>query len=83
METQKVFKLIKYLFNSLGNFDSMNSTTKMGNWNDKKNKIKQKFADWKDDDLMYVAGKMDDLYGKIQKMRGNPKVKAYKMANDR
>ncbi|MDR3666803.1 MAG: CsbD family protein [Ignavibacteriaceae bacterium] len=41
-----------------------------GNWNQMKGKIKQKYPDLTDDDLMFVAGKEDDLLGRIQRKTG-------------
>lgn len=44
----------------------MNTTVVKGNWNELKGKLKQKFADLTDDDLMYAEGKEDELLGKLQ-----------------
>ena len=41
-----------------------------GNWNQMKGKIKQKYPDLTDDDLMLVAGREDDLLGRIQRKTG-------------
>ena len=41
-----------------------------GNWNQMKGKIKQKYPDLTDDDLMLVNGKEDDLLGRIQRKTG-------------
>ncbi|MCB1211421.1 MAG: CsbD family protein [Verrucomicrobiales bacterium] len=41
-----------------------------GNWNDLKGKLKQRFADLTDDDMLYVEGKEDELYGRLQKRLG-------------
>jgi len=41
-----------------------------GNWNELKGRIKQKWGDLTDDDLMYEEGKDDELIGKIQKKTG-------------
>lgn len=49
------------------------STTKLkikGNWNEAKGKLKQKYADLTDDDLLYAEGKEDELYGRLQKKLG-------------
>ncbi|PKB15649.1 CsbD family protein [Flavobacterium sp. 5] len=43
------------------------------NWNEIKGKLKQKYADLTDDDLLYEEGKEDELYGKIQKRIGKSK----------
>jgi uncharacterized protein YjbJ (UPF0337 family) len=41
-----------------------------GDWNITKGKLKQKWARLTDDDLQYVEGKQDELYGRIQKRTG-------------
>jgi uncharacterized protein YjbJ (UPF0337 family) len=41
-----------------------------GNWNQMKGKIKEKYPDLTDDDLMFVTGKEDDLLGRIQRKTG-------------
>lgn len=41
-----------------------------GKWNELKGKLKQKYADLTEDDLMYVEGKEDELYGKLQQKLG-------------
>lgn len=44
-----------------------------GNWNEVKGKVKQKYADLTDDDLLYEEGKDDELLGRIQKKIGKTK----------
>lgn len=46
-----------------------------GTWNEVKGKIKQKYADLTDDDLLYEEGKDDELLGRIQKKTGETKEK--------
>ena len=41
-----------------------------GNWNEMKGKIKQQYANLTDDDLLYEAGKEDELLGRLQKKTG-------------
>ncbi len=41
-----------------------------GNWNEVKGKLKQKYANLTDDDLLYVEGKEDELFGRLQKKLG-------------
>ena len=41
-----------------------------GDWNITKGKLKQKWAKLTDDDLQYSEGKMEELYGRIQKRTG-------------
>ncbi len=51
-------------------FNSMNTIEIKGDWNIIKGKLKQKWAKLTDDDLQYVAGKQEELLGRIQKRTG-------------
>ena len=51
----------------------MNKQTIEGNWNEIKGKMKQKYADLTDDDLLYVEGKEDELFGRLQQKIGKTK----------
>ena len=44
-----------------------------GRWNEIKGKLKQKYAQLTDDDLMYQDGKEDELLGRIQQRLGRAK----------
>ena len=44
-----------------------------GNWNVVKGKLKQKYGELTDDDLTYVEGKEDELFGTLQKKLGKSK----------
>ncbi|MBL7712574.1 MAG: CsbD family protein [Chitinophagaceae bacterium] len=57
----------------------MNFTELKGNWNEFKGKLKQKYAELTDDDLMYEEGKDDELYGKIQQRLGKTKDEVRKI----
>jgi uncharacterized protein YjbJ (UPF0337 family) len=51
----------------------MKTETKLqlkGSWNEVKGKLKQKYADLTDDDLLLVEGKEDELLGRLQKKMG-------------
>jgi uncharacterized protein YjbJ (UPF0337 family) len=48
----------------------MNKLQIKGDWNIAKGKIKQKWGALTDDDLQFVAGKEDELIGRIQKRTG-------------
>ncbi len=50
-----------------------NSKEIEGNWNEMKGKLKQKYADLTDDDLMYEEGKEDEMWGKLQQKLGKTK----------
>lgn len=60
----------------------MNSTEIKGNWNELKGKLKQKYADLTDDDLMHEEGKEDEMYGKLQQKLGQTKDEFTKMIAD-
>jgi len=51
----------------------MNTLELKGNWNIIKGKLKQQYASLTDDDLQYVEGREDELYGRIQKQTGQTK----------
>lgn len=50
-----------------------NLTEIKGNWNETKGKLKQKFAELTDDDVLLVEGKQDELFGRLQKKLGKTK----------
>jgi uncharacterized protein YjbJ (UPF0337 family) len=48
----------------------MNKLQIKGNWNELKGKLKQKYGELADNDLVYVEGKEDELLGRLQKVTG-------------
>lgn len=46
-----------------------------GNWNLIKGKLKSRYAELTDDDLLYAEGKEDELLGVIQRKTGESKEK--------
>ncbi len=60
----------------------MNTTEMKGNWNELKGKLKQKYADLTDDDLLYIEGKEDEMFGKLQIKLGKSKDEIRKMIED-
>lgn len=48
----------------------MNTTEIKGNWNELKGKLKKQYASLTDNDLLYVEGREDELYGRLQKKLG-------------
>ncbi len=44
-----------------------------GNWNELKGKLKQKYGQLTDDDLVFTEGKEDELLGRIQQRLGKDK----------
>lgn len=51
----------------------MITLTFKGNWNETAGRIKQKFADLTDDDLLFKQGKEEELLGRLQKKLGKTK----------
>ena len=60
----------------------MNKTQIKGTWNIAKGKLKQKFAQLRDDDLRYVEGKEDELVGRIQKRLGKSQEEVEKLIDE-
>lgn len=50
-----------------------------GNWNEKRDRLKQKFTVLTDDDLNYTKGKEEELIGRIQQRLNVPKEIAQKI----
>ena len=44
-----------------------------GNWNELKGKLKQKYGELTDDDLVFADGKDDEMLGRLQKKLGRTK----------
>jgi uncharacterized protein YjbJ (UPF0337 family) len=44
-----------------------------GQWNEIKGKLKQKYGQLTDDDLMFAEGKDDEMLGRLQKKLGKTK----------
>ncbi len=44
-----------------------------GTWNETMGKLKQKYANLTDDDLLFEEGKEDELLGRLQKKTGETK----------
>ena len=53
-----------------------------GNWNQLKGKLKQKYANLTDDDLMFTEGKEDELLGRIQVKTGKTKEEISNIIDD-
>lgn len=50
-----------------------------GNWNELKGKLKERYAELTEDDLIYAEGQEDQLLGKIQKKTGAAKEELSKL----
>lgn len=51
----------------------MNKLGIKGNWNEIKGKLKQKYANLTDDDLLFAEGKEEELFGRLQQRLGKTK----------
>jgi uncharacterized protein YjbJ (UPF0337 family) len=60
----------------------MNSTELKGNWNEKKGKLKQKFAALTDNDLMFAEGKKDEMLGRLQIKLGKSKEEMHRIIEE-
>ena len=56
-----------------------NTTELLGNWNETKGKLKQKFALLTDNDMMLVEGKQDEMLGRLQIKLGKTKEEIHKL----
>ena len=62
--------------------DESNRLKIKGTWNEAKGKLKQKYAELTDDDLLYEEGKEDELYGRLQKRLGKNREEVEQMMQD-
>lgn len=51
----------------------MNTLKLKGTWNEAKGKLKQKYGELTDNDLVFAEGKEDELVGRLQKRLGKTK----------
>jgi uncharacterized protein YjbJ (UPF0337 family) len=52
----------------------MNTTEIKGNWNEQKGKLKQKFSNLTDNDLLFAEGKKEEMLGRLQVKLGKTKA---------
>jgi uncharacterized protein YjbJ (UPF0337 family) len=57
----------------------MNNTEVTGNWNKTKGKLKQKFAELTENDLMFAEGKKDAMIRRLQIKLGKTKEEMQKI----
>jgi uncharacterized protein YjbJ (UPF0337 family) len=60
----------------------MNTTEITGNWETIKGKLKQKYAQLTDDDLLMVEGKKEEMMGKLQIKLGKTKDEMHKIITE-
>ena len=51
----------------------MTKLTFKGTWNEMTGKLKQKYADLTDDDLLFAEGKEEEMLGRLQQRTGQTK----------
>jgi uncharacterized protein YjbJ (UPF0337 family) len=69
----------EYFIISIKKYTMTNKAEVIGNWNEQKGKLKQKFAWLTDDDLLYESGKRDEMLGKLQIKLGKTKEELHKI----
>lgn len=57
----------------------MNTTELKGDWEEQKGKLKQKFAQLTDNDLLFIEGKKEEMLGKLQITLGKSKEELQKL----
>lgn len=57
----------------------MNKDVIKGTWEEQKGKLKQKFAELTDNDLMFEEGKKDEMMGKLQVKLGKTKEELHEI----
>jgi uncharacterized protein YjbJ (UPF0337 family) len=60
----------------------MTALNAKGSWNEIKGKLKQKYAQLTDDDLLFVEGKEEETLGRIQQKVGQTKEELRKTIAD-
>jgi uncharacterized protein YjbJ (UPF0337 family) len=60
----------------------LNNLELSGNWKITKGKLKQKFAQLTDDDLLFVKGKQEELLGRLQQRLGKSKEEMIKVISE-
>lgn len=57
----------------------MNITELKGNWNEQKGKLKQRYSELTDNDLLYEEGKREEMYGRLQIKLGKSREELHKI----
>ena len=60
----------------------MNKLTFKGDWDQVKGRLKQKYGQLTDDDLVYSEGKVDELVGRLEKKLGVAKDKITRLISE-
>jgi uncharacterized protein YjbJ (UPF0337 family) len=59
----------------------MKKTEFIGNWNVQKARLKQKYANLSENDLLFAEGKEEEMFGKLQSKLGKTKDELRKIMN--
>jgi len=70
----------KFIHHKIENI--MNTTELKGNWDEQKGKLKQRFAQLTDNDLLFAEGKKDEMLGRLQVKLGKNKDEWFKILSD-
>nr|WP_253403336.1 CsbD family protein [Pontibacter sp. HSC-36F09] len=62
--------------------DDGSSLVMRGSWDDVKGQLKQNYAELTEDDLTYVEGQEDELWGRLQQKLGKTKNEIMKVIRD-
>ena len=57
----------------------MNLTSLQGTWNEQKGKLKQRYSELTDNDLLYEEGRKEEMYGRLQEKLGKTKEELHKI----
>ncbi len=57
----------------------MNTTSVKGNWKEISGKLKQRYANLTDDDVLFAEGKEEELLGRLEKKLGKSKEELRKV----
>lgn len=60
----------------------MNMSIFKGNWNELKGKLKQRYSNLTDDDLLFEEGKEDEFIGRLQRKLGKTNEEIRSMLRD-
>jgi uncharacterized protein YjbJ (UPF0337 family) len=60
----------------------MNANELLGHWNIAKGKLKQRYGNLTDDDLLLVGGRLDELMGRLQARLGKTKDELQKLISE-
>lgn len=61
---------------------ALNEQSFKGKWNEIKGKLKQKYGQLTDQDLVYAEGKEDELFGRLQQKIGKSKEEIRREINE-